>query len=571
MRKAGRGNFGRSIGRAATALTTATGLVVLALAAPAGGALSASVGPASAHRSVPHLFGGYQGYWLFGADGRVYPYGPGVPPFEGDLGGKTLNAPIVGGAAYGDIGYYEVASDGGVFNFGEAPFDGSAGSIHLNKPIVGMATSPFGNGYWLVASDGGIFTYGGVGFYGSVPGALKPGQILNKPIVGIDPTPDGRGYWMVASDGGIFSFGDASFYGSTGGIVLNQPIVGMAESFAGSGNGYYLVASDGGIFAFGPDAPFLGSAGGLHLNRPVVGMADNPDGNGYWLVASDGGIFTYGAAQFEGSAASGPIGAPIVGMAAPFPLPPFVSGMADTPDGHGYALVDIYGDVGNSGDAGFHGDLGSQDLSDPVNGIAMTADGGGYWLVGGGGELSPFGDAQNFGTHLTSGVDDPVRGMVATNSSQGYWEFTAAGEVFHFGDAPNYGDTTSNGAGPFPGVDVVAMAADRSDTGYVLLNHDGGLYTLGDVVFHGSAVFDNLGGEAAGIAFTGDGNGYWILGVNGAVYPFGDATTLPGPAPNPEVLYQGIVPTPDHGGYWLFDYLGDVYAYGDAVLFPFSG
>ena len=41
-------------------------------------------------------------------------------------------------------------------------------------------------------------------------------------------TYDGQGYWLVASDGGIFTFGNATFYGSTGGIPLNQPIVGMA-------------------------------------------------------------------------------------------------------------------------------------------------------------------------------------------------------------------------------------------------------------------------------------------------------------------------------------------------------
>jgi hypothetical protein len=34
----------------------------------------------------------------------------------------------------------------------------------------------------------------------------------------------------VASDGGIFTFGDATFLGSTGGMHLNQPIVGMAAT-----------------------------------------------------------------------------------------------------------------------------------------------------------------------------------------------------------------------------------------------------------------------------------------------------------------------------------------------------
>ena len=109
-------------------------------------------------------------------------------------------------------GYWMVASDGGIFSFGDAAFYGSTGPSHLNKPIVGMTPTPDGKGYWLVASDGGIFSYGDAGFYGST-GAIT----LNKPIVGMTPTPDGKGYWMVATDGGIFNFGDAGFYGSPAG------------------------------------------------------------------------------------------------------------------------------------------------------------------------------------------------------------------------------------------------------------------------------------------------------------------------------------------------------------------
>jgi len=40
------------------------------------------------------------------------------------------------------------------------------GGQHLNQPIVGMAATPDGKGYWEVASDGGIFAFGDAGFYG---------------------------------------------------------------------------------------------------------------------------------------------------------------------------------------------------------------------------------------------------------------------------------------------------------------------------------------------------------------------------------------------------------------------
>ncbi|HLH27799.1 MAG TPA: hypothetical protein VKW77_02720, partial [Acidimicrobiales bacterium] len=228
---------------------------------------------------------------------------------------QRTGSPTTGLPAPGSFtgGYRLVASDGGIFSYGNAPFDGSAGGIHLNAPIVGIAAAPSatatpgGNGYWMVATDGGIFNYGVAGFHGSAGGIQ-----LNKPIVAMAPTASGGGYWLVASDGGIFNYGDAAFEGSAGGIHLNSPIVGMAPT--PDGGGYWLVAADGGIFNYG-DAGFYGSAGGLHLKAPIVGMAATPDGGGYWLVASDGGIFTYGDAGFFGSTGGMAINKPIVGMA----------------------------------------------------------------------------------------------------------------------------------------------------------------------------------------------------------------------------------------------------------------
>jgi ribosomal protein L24E len=119
-------------------------------------------------------------------------------------------------------GYWMVASDGGIFTFGDAKFYGSTGNIPLAQPVVGMARTSDGKGYWLVASDGGVFTFGDAKFYGSTANVK-----LAAPVVGIVPTSDGKGYWLVASDGGIFTFGDAGFVGSLGG---ERHRLGVADS-----------------------------------------------------------------------------------------------------------------------------------------------------------------------------------------------------------------------------------------------------------------------------------------------------------------------------------------------------
>ncbi|HVX22089.1 MAG TPA: HtaA domain-containing protein [Acidimicrobiales bacterium] len=122
--------------------------------------------------------------------------------------------------------------------FSDQTFDAASGCVtatvtgttspseaELTGTPVAPSSNPVptaGTGYYEVASDGGIFAYGDAAFYGST-GAMT----LNKPIVGMAATPDGKGYWLVASDGGIFAYGDAAFYGSTGSMTLNKPIVGM--------------------------------------------------------------------------------------------------------------------------------------------------------------------------------------------------------------------------------------------------------------------------------------------------------------------------------------------------------
>ena len=95
--------------------------------------------------------------------------------------------------------------------------------MHLNQPIVGMAATPDGKGYWLVASDGGIFTFGDAGYFGSAPASNGHGN-----VVALASASNGQGYWVAGGDGGIDPFGAAPSEGSMSGPALNRPIVGFA-------------------------------------------------------------------------------------------------------------------------------------------------------------------------------------------------------------------------------------------------------------------------------------------------------------------------------------------------------
>ena len=120
-------------------------------------------------------------------------------------------------------GYWLDASDGGVFSYGDTQFYGSipglglhpAGSGQpnsLNAPIVGMVPSNDDNGYFMVASDGGVFAFGDAHFAGSCPGIGG----CSGSAVAVMPDASGNGYWLVTATGNIYTFGDAPYFGAPG-------------------------------------------------------------------------------------------------------------------------------------------------------------------------------------------------------------------------------------------------------------------------------------------------------------------------------------------------------------------
>ena len=88
-----------------------------------------------------------------------------------------------------------------------------------------MAAAPDGSGYWLVASDGGIFAFGEAG----VRRARRPARSAPRRSPAIEPTPTGGGYWVFTDDGQVFNYGDAPFRGQVDGS-LSRPVVGGAAN-----------------------------------------------------------------------------------------------------------------------------------------------------------------------------------------------------------------------------------------------------------------------------------------------------------------------------------------------------
>jgi hypothetical protein len=259
---------------------------------------------------------------------------------------------------------------------GGAPFYGSLGDVRLNKPIVGMAVTPDGRGYWLVASDGGVFNFGDAGFYGSL-GNIR----LNKPIVGMAATPDGKGYMLVASDGGIFPFGDAPFGGSLAAEDLTAPAV--AVTLGRDNESYLITQSDGTVTAIGAGASSGGGASsygdrGVPAGTKIVGLTPTADGIGYWLIGADGGVYPEGDATAYGSLAGTHLNKPIVAAAT-------------IVDGFGLWLASSDGGIFQRGYAGYYGGLGNVRLNEPIVGMAASPDGHSYWLVASDGGVFPEG------------------------------------------------------------------------------------------------------------------------------------------------------------------------------------
>ncbi len=150
---------------------------------------------------------------------------------------------------------------------------------------------------------------------------------------------------------------------------------------------------------------------------------------------------------------------------------------------------------------------------------------------------------------------------IPPSEGQGLWMVASDGGVFSFGKAIFHGST----GGVVLNKPVVGMASTPDGGGYWLVASDGGVFSFGDATFHGSTGGMVLNKPVVGMASTPDGGGYWLVASDGGVFSFGDATfhgSTGGMALNKPIV--GMASTPDGGGYWLVASDGGVFSFGDA-------
>jgi Peptidase A4 family/Bacterial Ig-like domain (group 3) len=244
------------------------------------------------------------GYWLVGSDGGIFTFGSGQ--FYGSTAALALQRPVVGMTPTADKkGYWLVASDGGVFAFGDAGFFGSIPGMgfapagtpgpvkKLNAPIVGMVPSPDGGGYFMVASDGGVFAFGDAKFEGSCPGIGG----CSGSAVTVMPDATGDGYSLVTASGHVYSFGDAGAFGAPG--PQGTPVTSAVRTPDGAG--YWILFANGVVDAFG-DAQNLGTpVNQTNGSDPATAIFATDDGGGYWVASAEGAVFTFGDAPALGN------------------------------------------------------------------------------------------------------------------------------------------------------------------------------------------------------------------------------------------------------------------------------
>ncbi len=188
--------------------------------------------------------------------------------------------------------------------------------------------------------------------------------------------------------------------------------------------------------------------------------------------------------------------------------------------------------------------------------MAATHFGSGYWLVGADGGVFTFGDAPFCTPLLVTAVGAVLPGYVV-------------------GPAPDVGIAAASGS---LGYDIVSsfgvglsLPPPNEACDPEAINED-----YGSIDFPGGVT---PSAQISGVATSVMGARLWLVGIDGGVFapeiqagqgpisPSPFFGSLPGLGIAPVTPIVGIAATPDGDGYWLISVDGGVFAFGDARFF----
>lgn len=104
----------------------------------------------------------------------------------------------------------------------------------------------------------------------------------------------------------------------------------------------------------------------------------------------------------------------------------------------------------------------------------------------------------------------------------------------------------------------------RPGPGYWLVGGDGGVFPFGRGAYEGGLARTATNGPIVGAAVTGSGLGYWLASSDGGVFAFGDARYAGSMAGHPHTTIIGIATHGSGDGYWLVGSDGGVFSFGGA-------
>ena len=397
--------------------------------------------------------------------------------------------------------------------------------------------------------------------------------------------PNNDGYWLLDAAGNVLAYGKAP---DLGGLPTVYGLMDWAVGIASTqtGNGYWVATLDGKVYPFGDAGEGVIDHGPFEDDWAVgIVSANGPGAGSYRLVTARGRTLPSSAA-LNNTTTTGPL----------FDDAPALGAVANR-TGDGYWIFNGNGRVAAFGqNAGFYGDPRASKLPHTIVALAPAHFGTGYWLLADDGAVYTYGSAKYLGNGQPGDPNGFFTAMLPSATGDGYRLATYQGRVHGFGDAVDYGSLwnvpTKDGKAVFaytslrPGSTTVTALGPPSMTGtaiakvettwtpadgYWMLGADGNVYPFGGAVNLGDAKPHLAGHQAVDLEPTPDYGGYWIIDDTGRVFGFGNAKTTPGNV-DAGALRAGekvtsLSSTPTGAGYWIFTSHGRVFAKGDATHF----